>query len=185
MNHFSYNRRLASPLQLYMTSLQGNVEKEMSKNSGYTNWDFHFHTQRYDSVFSPTKIVYLSSEAEEVLDTLEGDTGYVIGGLVDHNHHKGLCHGEASKLGVRTARLPIDEFINMKTRKVLAVNHVYEILALVCQGRSWKDAFLEVLPQRKEAAAIEIVNYCDDTEDAPVEILDDCDDTEEDRKAAL
>ena len=133
----------------------------MSKNSGYINWDFHFKPDRYDSVFSPAKIVYLSSEAEDVLDQLEGDTAYVIGGLVDHNHHKGLCHEEAGKLGVRTARLPIDEFINMKTRKVLAVNHVYEILALVSQGKSWKEAFLEVLPSRKEATGL-VDGHCDE-----------------------
>ena len=52
----------------------------------------------------------------------------------------------------------------MKTRKVLAVNHVYEILALVCQGNSWKDSFLEVLPERKEASALEILQ-CDEETD--------------------
>ena len=57
--------------------------------------------------------------------------------------------------------LPI-KFINMKTRKVLAVNHVYEILALVSQGKTWKDAFLEVLPERKEATALEIEEKPDD-----------------------
>ena len=145
-----------------MTSLCGRVEQEMSKNSGSANWDFHFSSGRYDTVFSPDKIVYLSSESPDVLHSLEDHTAYVIGGLVDHNHHKGLCHEEASKLGVKTARLPLDEFINMKTRKVLAVNHVYEILALVCQGKSWKEAFLEVLPERKEATALELVEKCDE-----------------------
>ena len=154
---FSYNRRLPAPLQLYVTSLSGKAEQQMAKNEGYRNWDLHFHPGRYDSVFSPDKLVYLSSEADPVLEVLEPHTAYVIGGLVDHNHHKGLCHVEATKLGIRTARLPIDEFINMKTRKVLAVNHVYEILALVSQGKSWKEAFLEVLPSRKEATGLEEV----------------------------
>ena len=81
----------------------------MSKNDGFRNWDLHFREERYDSVFSGDKIVYLSSEAEDVLDTLQPNTAYVIGGLVDHNHHKGLCHQEATKLGLKTARLPIDE----------------------------------------------------------------------------
>ena len=112
-------------------------------------------------MFSSAQLVYLSSEADTVLHSLEPHTAYVIGGLVDHNHHKGLCYEEATKLGVKTARLPIDEFINMKTRKVLAVNHVYEILALVTQGKSWKDSFLEVLPDRKEATAAEETLNCD------------------------
>ena len=145
-----------------MTSLCGKVEAEMSKNDGFRNWDLHFREERYDTVFSSDKIVYLSSESEEVLDTLQPHTAYVIGGLVDHNHHKGLCHQKATELGLKTARLPIDEFISMKTRKVLAVNHVYEILALVCQGHPWRDAFMEVLPERKEATALELEEKRDD-----------------------
>ena len=145
-----------------MTSLCGKVEEEMSKNDGFRNWDLHFREERYDTVFSSDKIVYLSSESDDVLDSLQPDTAYVIGGLVDHNHHKGLCHQEATELGLKTARLPIDEFISMKTRKVLAVNHVYEILALVCQGQSWRDAFMEVLPERKEATALELEEKRDD-----------------------
>lgn len=43
---------------------------------------------------------------------------YVIGGLVDHNSQKGLCYELAQKKGYGHARLPIDEFVNMKTRKV-------------------------------------------------------------------
>lgn len=39
----------------------------------------------------------------------------------------------------------------MKTRKVLAINHVFEILSLVGNGMNWKDAFLKVLPIRKGA----------------------------------
>ena len=148
---YSYNRRIPQPVQLHMTSHGGRVEAEMLKHDGYRNWDFHFKTESYDKLFPMDKIVYLTAESETALETLEQDKAYIIGGLVDHNHHKGMCHARAQEIGVRTARLPIDEFINMKTRKVLTVNHVYEILAEVCQGESWKDAFMKVLPERKGA----------------------------------
>jgi len=151
MKCYSFNRRLENPLQLYMTSFAGIVESEFAKNEGFKNWDFNFEIKRYNEVFSKDKIIYLSSEADTALSTLENDKAYIIGGLVDHNHHKGLSHSKASELGIATARLPIDEFLNMKTRKVLTVNHVYEILAAVSQGKGWKEAFLSVIPERKMA----------------------------------
>lgn len=152
-----------------MTSLAGAVDTEMAKHDGYRNWDFNFRSEVYSAVFPRDKIVYLSAESEEVLEQLDPAAAYIIGGLVDHNHHKGLCHQRAVEAGVRTARLPIDEFISMKTRKVLTVNHVYEILAQVCQGDSWKDAFLKILPERKGALEKigdnDIKNDCDDDND--------------------
>jgi len=157
MKCYSFNRRMTNQLQLYMTSLGGSVEAELSKNDGFRNWDFNFDSRRYDEVFPKEKIVYLSSESENAVTKLEDDKVYVIGGLVDHNHHKGLSHTKATELGITTARLPIEEYLAMKSRKVLTVNHVYEILAAVSEGKSWKDAFLGVIPERKLADGTEII----------------------------
>jgi tRNA (guanine9-N1)-methyltransferase len=64
------------------------------------------------------EIVYLSAESENVLDKLDETKVYVIGGLIDHNHHKGVCHEKAIEMGWTHARLPIDEYVSLKTRKV-------------------------------------------------------------------
>lgn len=154
MKCYSLNRRLSAQLQLYMTSLGGSVEEEMSKHDGFKNWDFNFDSRRYDEVFTRDRIVYLSSDSTREITHLEDDKVYIIGGLVDHNHHKGLCHEKATQLGIETARLPIDQFVDMKSRKVLTVNHVFEILATVSQGKEWKEAFLGVIPERKGAVAL-------------------------------
>ena len=80
----------------------GAVDTEMAKHDGYRNWDFNFRSEVYSAVFPRDRIVYLSAESEEVLEQLDPAAAYIIGGLVDHNHHKGLCHQRAVEAGVRT-----------------------------------------------------------------------------------
>jgi len=61
-------------------------------------------------------------------ETLDPSKIYVIGGLVDHNKLKGICHQIALDHGVNHARFPIDQHIKMKTRKVLTIDHVFQVL---------------------------------------------------------
>lgn len=77
-------------------------------------------------------------------------------GLVDHNHHKGLCYQNALQLGVAHAKLPLEEFVNLKTRKVLTVNQVFEIIVRYLEVGSWQTAIMKVLPPRKGATVSEI-----------------------------
>ncbi|KAF4337537.1 tRNA (guanine-N(1)-)-methyltransferase [Fusarium beomiforme] len=94
-------------------------------------------------------IVYLSSDSPYTLDRLEPNTSYVIGGLVDKNREKGLCYKRARESGIRTARLPIGQYMIMQSRTVLATNHVVEIMLKWLEYENWGDAFLSVIPKRK------------------------------------
>ncbi|KAH7249725.1 guanine-1-methyltransferase-domain-containing protein [Fusarium redolens] len=94
-------------------------------------------------------IVYLSSDSPYTLDRLEPNTSYVIGGLVDKNREKGLCYKRARERGIRTARLPIGQYMVMQSRTVLATNHVVEIMLKWLEYENWGDAFLSVIPKRK------------------------------------
>ncbi|KAF9701096.1 hypothetical protein EKO04_000651 [Ascochyta lentis] len=97
------------------------------------------------------EIVYLSSESDNVLTTLKPNSTYIIGGLVDKNRHKGVCHKRAVARGIKTAKLPIGEFLEMKSRQVLVTNHVLETMLKWLEFGDWGKAFMAVLPERKGA----------------------------------
>lgn len=118
------------------------------------------------------KFVYLTADTDEILEELEPGHTYIIGGIVDKNRHKRLCVEKAIKLGLRVGKLPIDKYIEMNGRQVLATSHVYE---LCCQwfeqGKDWNKAFNQVLPPRKLKIASESNDDNDDEgiEDGDVE----------------
>ncbi|XP_075540659.1 tRNA methyltransferase 10 homolog A-like isoform X2 [Dermacentor variabilis] len=128
---YSLNRRSPAPVQVHASD------------------DDHI------SCFGKENVVYLSSESENELHELEESKAYIIGGLVDHNRSKGLCHRLAEEQGVEHARLPIGNCLIMKTRKVLTIDQVFTILLNKTQGMSWTDALLAAIPQRKGAKALD------------------------------
>ena len=147
---YSANRKANFPLRLALTSLGGEVAAKLT--AGYENWPVILERRSYLEAFPDrSRVVYLSSESEVALDSLDPGVAYVVGGLVDHNRHKGLTHANAARDRVQTARLPIDEHLEMAQRRVLAVNHVVEILVLRASGLSWPDALVKVMPERRHA----------------------------------
>ncbi|GAB1317511.1 tRNA (guanine(9)-N(1))-methyltransferase [Madurella fahalii] len=94
-------------------------------------------------------IVYLTSDSPYTLDRLEANTSYIIGGLVDRNREKGLCYKRAREYKVRTAKLPIGEYMAMQSRYVLTTNQVVEIMAKWLECGDWGKAFMDVIPKRK------------------------------------
>lgn len=96
-------------------------------------------------------LVYLTSDSPNTLTHLSPNTSYIIGGIVDKNRHKGICYKRACERGIPTAKLPIGEFMEMQSRTVLTVNHVVEIMLKWLETKNWGDAFLQVIPKRKQA----------------------------------
>lgn len=123
---YTANRKSTMPIKLFYTGLKtdSQIEIALRKYDGYKNWDIKFHEESYDEIFDPKSLVYLSSDSETVLQQLDPNTVYIIGGLVDHNAHKGLSYARAQERGLKTARLPLVEHIeDMKTTNVLTIVH--------------------------------------------------------------
>ena len=95
------------------------------------------------------EIIYLTSDSPHTLDRLQPYSTYIVGGLVDKNRHKGICYKTACARGIKTAKLPIGEFMEMQSRFVLATNHVIEIMVRWLECGDWGESFVKVMPKRK------------------------------------
>lgn len=95
------------------------------------------------------ELVYLTSDSPHTLTELKPYSTYIIGGIVDRNRHKGICYKRAMDRGVKTAKLPIGDYMQMSSRFVLATNHVSEIMLRWMEIGDWGKAFLRVIPKRK------------------------------------
>lgn len=124
----------------------------MKDKSGVPSLDGVFASKREiprGELHDGREVVYLSSESPNTLQELKPFSTYIVGGLVDKNRHKGICYKTARDKGIKTARLPISEFMEMQSRSVLATNHVVEIMLRWLECGDWGKAFLKVIPKRK------------------------------------
>ncbi|EXJ94680.1 hypothetical protein A1O1_03077 [Capronia coronata CBS 617.96] len=111
--------------------------------------DYHSVPTSATTGTSAGEVVYLTSDSPDTLTELSPYSTYIVGGLVDKNRHKGICYKIATEKGIKTAKLPIGEYLDMQSRKVLATNHVVEIMIRWLECGDWGEAFLKVIPKRK------------------------------------
>jgi len=103
-----------------------------------------------------SKLVYLTSDSDTILEHLDDSKIYVIGGIVDRNRLKRAAINKAEEFGLQTAKLPITDYFKLVTTKVLTCNHVFDILLKYREmGNDWKKAMLNVLPPRKDLEILE------------------------------
>jgi tRNA (guanine9-N1)-methyltransferase len=153
---YASNKRAKHPVNATVTNCSGSTLDHLKNVSGFDQWVNRAfrHTEEglSDAYPDKSKLVYLTSDSENILETLEDDKVYIIGGIVDRNRLKRAAIDRAEQLGIATAKLPITDYLSMVTTQVLTCNHVFEILVKYREhGNDWKKAFLDVLPVRKDA----------------------------------
>lgn len=104
-----------------------------------------------DDLVEAGEVVYLTSDSPDTLTELKPYSTYIIGGIVDRNRHKGICYKRAMDRGLKTAKLPIGDYMQMASRFVLTTNHVSEIMVRWLELGDWGEAFVRVVPKRKGA----------------------------------
>ncbi|XP_063043200.1 tRNA methyltransferase 10 homolog B [Engraulis encrasicolus] len=167
---YGSNRKAQSPFHLYLTEFRqdGRLYAEcLRMNDGFQDYKMEMTEDSWLDLFPVEDIVYLTPDAEQALTTVNDDTIYILGGLVDESIQKKISYSRAAEGGVRMARLPIDEYMvrrpNAKNfhSKILAINQVFEILLVFRETGSWERALPVGVPSGKgymlptEAAAAE------------------------------
>ena len=151
---YAINKKAKHPVQLSCSSLSGETLNHLQNISGFSRW-YHkafFHTDQdiIGSYNNKSKLVYLTSDSENILTKLEDNKIYIIGGIVDRGKLKDVSLRRAEKNGIQTAKLPINEYLSLVSTKVLTCNHVFDILLKLKEKEgNWKDAILAVLPKKK------------------------------------
>lgn len=120
---YSRNRYPAKNIKMSACGVDGLWTKELQTSyPGYTRWkDFEFSTIPLQEMTG--NFCYLTADSPNILADLDEDVTYVIGGIVDRNRYKNLTLNKAEELNIAHARLPLDDFVKMSSRKVLTVNH--------------------------------------------------------------
>jgi hypothetical protein len=99
----------------------------------------------------PSKVVYLSPDAEEALTDVEPDTVYVIGGIVDLAA-RGIAWSlpRANAVGATARRLPIREHLPNVTNQILNIDTAMKVLCEKYSGKEWVEALESALPKRQQ-----------------------------------
>ncbi|KAK2515910.1 tRNA methyltransferase 10 homolog B isoform X1 [Columba livia] len=143
---YGANRRAEKPFWLYLTEfVAGSLiyEECFRMNDGFSSYLMDTTEESYLDLFPSDAIVYLTPDSENVLEDIDPNKVYVLGGLVDESIHKKLTLRRAEEQSLRTARLPIREYMvkaaNSKNyhSETLAINQVFDVLLTYRETRSW------------------------------------------------
>ena len=150
---YSRNRKSSNPFSIILIDLGEKLYYNLKKN-GFEHWlGFKYLLKKDEIKFisdNKDKLIYLSGDSENTLDKLETDNIYIIGGIVDRNRHKLVTLNKANNLKIKHAKLPLGDYIDLKTSKVLTTNHVFDILSYFHSVKhDWKESFISIIPQRK------------------------------------
>ena len=165
---YAINRSSTNPFRLILYGV-GKQIKEGLKKTNYENWlgvEIYFKEEYstfeqfikdvlYKDDKRPLKdikndIYYLTADSENNIDNINNNATYIIGGIVDRNKYKGLTFNKAKELGLNHGKFPIGDYLKLHSSQVLTTNHTFHILNEFSIKHDWKEAFVSIIPKRKQ-----------------------------------
>lgn len=142
---YSHNRALPQPFRLALCGLRdaAPLAAHLDVHS-VSRWVLDRHDAPPWDVWPRASLVYLSADADEVLDGARrpGDV-LVVGGLVDHANvsaRVGAARDVAAAHGLRTARLPIDDVVTIRKTSLTCLAVVQILANHAANGGDWAAA---------------------------------------------
>lgn len=148
---YNINKKNKIPFCMHVTSFTGESRLEL-ESMGAKSWLMHFHEQKFteveDFIKSGRDIIYLSPDSPNILEEINEKSLYVIGGFVDKPISKYRSLDKANSLSIKTARLPLNEFLPKLMNPVLNINNVIEIISRYVETNNWETTIKELIPKR-------------------------------------
>ncbi|KAK8794707.1 hypothetical protein WA158_001688 [Blastocystis sp. Blastoise] len=152
------NKHAEIPLAIHVCGMTPQ-NCELLKNFGGEKWAMNFHEEPIEKVFSPAEMIYMSPDGTQILDTINTNKVYIIGGIVDRTVNKNLSCSRADSLHIPTFRLPINEYLPNCKKPVLNVNTMIELFIHMGMTHDWSQSFKVCIPKRKLNTATEYYEY--------------------------
>ena len=165
---YSINKESSNPFRVILYGVGKQIKEGLIK-SNYENWigievyfkedypsfDKFIEEILYKDDKKPMNdikknIFYLSADSENNIEEIDNNSTYIIGGIVDRNKYKGLSLNKAKELGINHGKFPIGEYLKLQSSQVLTTNHTFHILNEFSIKHDWKDAFVSIIPKRKQ-----------------------------------
>nr|XP_022325299.1 tRNA methyltransferase 10 homolog B-like [Crassostrea virginica] len=153
---YGVNKKADVPAHVYFAGFDKNGElyqECIRKIDGFEKYQVEMTAAPVSELFDVKDVIYLTPDAEDMLEELDKDKVYVIGGIVDESIIKNLSKQKANAFNIPTVRLPIDRYMKKKEQihfsQVLAINQVFEILVTYLSSNDWRAALSRGVPERK------------------------------------
>lgn len=146
---YGSNKKASRPFWICLTgfSIDSPLYEEcLRMNDGFSAYLLDVTEEDCFSVFPLESLVYLTPDSERALEDIDENTVYIIGGLVDESIQKKVTFQKAREHSVKTARLPIQEYMVRRQNEknyhseILAINQVFDILSTYFETHSWPEA---------------------------------------------
>jgi len=148
---YGINKKIKIPFNFHLCGYTNELKYEFERmGSKYWHVNFHenFFYQNKELMEDINNIVYLTPDSPNNLENIKEDSIFIIGGFVDKPVSKNRTLFKANSMNIRTAKLPLEDYIQDIKNTVLNINTVVEILANFIETNDWKFSIESVLPKR-------------------------------------